>query len=1226
MFLKSVKARGFKSFARPVEFAFEPGIAVVVGPNGSGKSNIADAVVWAMGEQSPTAVRGSSMQDIIFSGSDNMSPSGMAEVEILFDNSSGALPIDFSEVLVSRRLYRDGEGSYYINKTACRLIDVGELLSDAGLGRDSHSIVSQGKVDSILESRPEERRAHIEEAAGLGKFKKRRRRAEHKLEAVRRNLERLADVEEEVQVNLRPLRRQATAAERSAKLDRQIATTNARSIKGRRDQLNSELEEAQSASKAAVEERRQLETQLAETAEERRSTEEMLAGSLQEHKRLAARFYSLKSKQESLAQRQQAIVQRRESLRQAGKRAVSRIGNLEGQIERVDAELSLAREDHQDGQIKLAKIEAELEIRKAELAAIEEEWNHRRQASEEKTRKIGELSALKDRSRHQVEYLSQRRQKLAGNVARISREMESENAELDSLAQKISQQKEAILSWQKQAGEARSRAAELGNREMEVETERQQVISDLRGVAEDLKIAKARLTFLGDSDRDRSGLPLAAKQISEENDVSTLIDLVDVEPGYERAVSAVMGSMLFALPVADISGARDLLDKVRSAELGSIEFLLPGEIVPGAGSEGGDLLLSHVKIPAQWVVYIEPLLADVQILEDESELLTRSGKGVWVTRGGVVFQGGKRLLSYKADPPSSVVLKHRNERKHLELERRGAEGLHNRLVEQREKLRREHEEAGRRRHQEEADLREICQELSEAEDELAADERRHKVLEQALELKHSSLAQLNAEADSVESDLDQARKKLEESEKTLAGLGLVSSETHTHAAETKLASRKARLEKQVTDLQIDAARVRERALVAGRTIERVEPARSRLRQELDKALFQVRVYHRFEPACSKLLTATGRLTEAFNTVSGQLSGQLKEGEDLCERHSASLRELSQEETALQQKLSRASDTSTDCEVGVAKLRDQVEELVSRLSAIEARFPDMILEEIEAASAAELDELEYQIERLVKRREQIGPVNPLAQQEYEEMLERKEFLAEQRKDLENSLQELNSLIKELTERIESTFAETFETVRRNFADVVATLFPGGEGRMTLVEPEPPAAAAAGDREGGPVAVAEREDLTEEEEEDMAAGFSLDRRGIEISVKPARKTVRSLSLLSGGERSLVAVAFLFAIFLARPAPFYILDEVEAALDDTNIDRLLNMLREYQDRTQFIVITHQKRTMEVADVLYGVTMAADGTSKILSRRMSDIGDDHGPGDHSAEAENAEPAAMAG
>jgi chromosome segregation protein len=335
-----------------------------------------------------------------------------------------------------------------------------------------------------------------------------------------------------------------------------------------------------------------------------------------------------------------------------------------------------------------------------------------------------------------------------------------------------------------------------------------------------------------------------------------------------------------------------------------------------------------------------------------------------------------------------------------------------------------------------------------------------------------------------------------------------------------------------------------------------------------------------------------------SSVVNSLAVQFKEGEELADQYSTTLRRLSTAEAGLQQELSQASKMSTECEVQVAKLREHVEEQSSRLAKLYERFPQVGLEKVEAAPAEGLEEAEAHIERLMRRRELIGPVNPLAQQEYEEMLERQKFLAEQRADLEQSLQELTGLIKELTEKIETSFAETFAAVRNHFADVVSTLFPGGEGRLTLTEPESPATGEEDDT--GEVGGAATYEDEASDPEEAVPSTAADRRGVEISVKPARKVVRSLSLLSGGERSLVAIAFLFAIFLAKPAPFYILDEVEAALDDVNITRLLNMLRRYQNKTQFIVITHQKRTMEVADVLYGVSMGADGTSKVLSRKM--------------------------
>ncbi|GBE57555.1 chromosome partition protein Smc [bacterium BMS3Abin01] len=1226
MYLKSVKARGFKSFARPVEFAFEPGITVVVGPNGSGKSNIADAVVWAMGEQSPSAVRGATMQDVIFSGSDQMAPSGMAEVELVFDNSCGTIPLDFSEVMISRRLYRDGDGQYFINKSGCRLIDVGELLSDAGLGRDSHSIISQGKVDAVLEGRPTERRAHIEEAAGLGKFKKRRRRAERKLARVRNNLERLADVEEEVRVNLGPLKRQATAAERSARLDLQIAVARARLIKGVIAGLGRELSLAEDASRQAVERRRRYEKQLADTAAERRRTEELLAASLKEHKQMASLFYSVKSQQEGTEQRRDALSQRRRMLAQAGKRAQARKGNLQGQIERVEAELERARTDRSDGLIHLRKVEVELEARQLELAQAEAELERRRHANEEKNRRLGELDALRERCIHQLDYLAQRQQKLTADMERDTGGLERGRRELAELERRLDGELELLEMERRKLDQARTAATEAAAARDGIGSRRDQTTSELRRVSEDLKIAKARLTFISDSDRDRSGLPAAAKKLAAEQRLQAIIDLIEVEPGYERAVAAVMGRMLFALAVGDMEEAGSLLGAVREEKMGSVEFMLPGEAPPTARREGEDYLADHVQVPEQWAPHISDVLEGVRVVEHPLRDPGSAGDD-WVTRDGVVYHAGRRLLSYRAETPTSLVLKQRNERRLLEEERRQAEQSFGKLEEKKAALDVEYEDALRRSRETEEAARGASMALRELEEALAAGERRQRILEQELELKENSLSHLGAEAGKIDEQEKDAREQLAEAERLLAQLGVEAGSPQ--GEESGFTEARASLAKDVTQLQIEAARVREREQMAARTLDRVGPALERLGDDLDDSRFRYAVYRRFEPVCERLMTVIGSLKSCYDQAIGRMAEQLKEAEGLSDKRSASLRELSRAEAGLQQKLSQASDSSTEREVGVAKLRDQMSEQEAQLEGLKQRFDDAGIDEVEAASAEEQDEVKTQLERLERRRENIGPVNPLAQQEYEEMLERQEFLAEQRQDLEKSMADLAGLIRDLTGRIESTFNATFEAVQQNFSEVVSTLFPGGEGRLTLVKPETDGAdgvredGGGGTDDGGGV-------MTEEEEEDAAAGISIDQRGIEISVKPARKTVRSLSLFSGGERSLVAIAFLFAIFLARPAPFYILDEVEAALDDTNIDRLLIMLRSFQDRTQFIVITHQKRTMEVADTLYGVSMGADGTSKILSRRMN--GDDaelsgvETIGDEEPVEEPSRPATLAG
>ena len=1240
MFLKSVKARGFKSFARPVEFALEPGITVVVGPNGSGKSNIADSVMWAMGEQSPSVVRGASMQDVIFSGSDKLSPAGMAEVELLLDNSRGQIPIEFSEVLISRRLYRDGEGAYFINKSPCRLIDVTELLSDAGLGRNTHSIISQGRVDAILESKPVERRAYIEEAAGLGKYKKRRHRAERKLDAVRRNLERLADVEEEVRSNLRPLKRQATAAERSARLEQQIAEAESRLLKGRLAALSAELDASEDLAGQAGARRGELEARLAATAAERRRTEEMLSGSLRRHQELAARFYGLKSRQENLTGRREATARRLEMLETAGRRAGARRENLSGQLAHVSAELARAEEEHGADRSRLAGIESDLGAQQAELDRIETELERRRRASDEQTRRAGELGALKDRYEHQIEYLSQRQEKLVAMIERAALEAAGRRRELAALKEQARGEEERMAAWHERARRAEAAVKQAASRRDEVEARRRESGLQLRRVEEDLRIAKARLTFIGESDRDRSGLPAAAKKLAEERGVKALVSVVDVEPGYERAVSAVLGNLLFALAASDFRQADQLLRAAMAAELGGVEFVLPAGSADFERVPGEDYLIDHVSIPGQWLAYVAGPLAGVRVVEDADEIAAAAGagdaSGTWVTRDGIVYSAGRRLLGYRADPPSSVLLKHRNERRQLEQEREAAESACAGLKARLEALGQELAAAESERLAAEKAQHGVLQERRDADGSAAATHRQQRVFEQEIELKEASRGHLEAEQAQLDDDLAEAAARLRETEASLEEMQRTAGDGGGEADDS-LAATRLLLSQKVTDLKIAAARARERQQVAAQALERSQPVLERLQGELAVTTFQMQAYQRLAPVCSLLLENIERIAGVFDGVAGGLEATLNESEELADRHSASLRELSSAEAELQQQLSQASNSSTECEVQVAKLRDQVADHEARMAKLCERFPEAGLEDAEAAAAEELDEVEQQIERLVRRRELIGPVNPLAQQEYEEMQERQRFLEEQRADLERSLKELSGLIRELTERIESSFDATFAAVRDHFKDVVGTLFPGGEGRLTLTDPAETMAAAGSD--GAEAGGAEDEEAVAAGD-DWAVGRPGDRRGIEISVKPARKALRNLSLLSGGERSLVAIAFLFAIFLARPAPFYILDEVEAALDDANITRLLTMLRRYQSKTQFIVITHQKRTMECADVLYGISMGADGTSKVLSRRMDKVSDPDDPEDPEGRSDvatpkdqtgktasaKAEPAALAG
>ena len=828
MNLRAIKLRGFKSFPEPVEIRLEPGVAVVVGPNGSGKSNVSDAIVWAAGSMAPSELRAEKPDDVLFAGGNGRSGEDFCEVELLFDNPDGGGPLPYSELSVARRLHRGGEGQYLLNRTAVRRIDLVELLADLGLGGGMHSIIGQGRVEEILGSKPEERRQLLEEAAGLGRFKRRKHRAELKLARVAIQVDRARDVEAEVKKRLRPLALQATAAERAEKLRGEIASLRARVAELDLTDFRERLEDGEGRRTAAVLARKHADEKLEKLLEERRRVEEELADAAGRREEATATLYRLRSARERLELRKESA----ESL-----------------LERLRADLS--------------------------------------------------------RPRRMLD-------------ARV-------RAERESLREKA-------------------------------------------------RLARERLQTLERGLAEREGLPPAARALAEAGERLAL-SLLDVEPGRERAVAAALGHRAPALVADDARAALALAERARAAGLGSVVIL--------------------TRDPSELVREL-PVVAKEQLLDSTVPAVTPEGFGYDPGRGEIWFAGETAEAVW------------------LELEAR---------------------------------RRALAAEVDELE--------------------------MRAEAPFPDAAYSDAQ---DPATVTIARL---------------------------------AARLVE-------TLDGIADDR-----------FEAPLRVRADAGSSR----TGALAEE-------------------------LRRLGADEVEVRRAASDAGERLSAVDVERARIEAEADEARRRLEAADA----------EPAEGDDRTELADKIERQERRRESLGQVNPLAKQEYDEEKERLVELSTQRADLEASLKELETLRDDLARTVEERFAETFAAVQENFTEVAATLFPGGEGRLRLTEPE---------------------------DDD-------EQPGIEVELRPAGKKVTRLSLLSGGEKALGAISFLFALFLARPCPFYLLDEVEAALDDTNIGRFVELLRRYSDRAQFIVITHQKRTMEAADILYGVTMGADGVSQIVSRRL--------------------------
>ncbi|MCC6223398.1 MAG: AAA family ATPase [Thermoleophilia bacterium] len=913
MYLRSVKLRGFKSFPDAVEVRLEPGVAVIVGPNGSGKSNIADAIVWAAGSLAPSALRAEKPEDVLFAGSAGRPGCDHCEVELVFDNAAGDGPLPYAELSVARRLARGGEGHYLVNRASVRRTDLVELLADVGLGHEMHAVIGQGRVEQVLSSRPAERRALIEEAAGLGSFKQRRHRAELKLSRVEIQVDRARALEEESRKRLRPLALQATAAQRAERLGHELDRLASRLGAGNLARLERRLAELEERRLAAAHERARRDERLEGLLAERRRAEEELEQAARRHEQATAALYRLRSAAERLALR-----------RESGEELAGRL--------RRDATRARRLAD-------APRDEAPLE----ELAVAER-----------------------------------------------------------ALAE---------------AGK-RSRAA-LHARE------------SLDGAA---RLAADRLQALDRSLAEREGLPPAARALADAGEQLALAAL-DVDPGYERAAAAALFHRAAAVVAGDARSALALAERARAEGLGTLTVLVPPTAAApepgGLPVAGAERLADHAR-PLPGGERVAALLAGVHVV-DAAEL-ARVERGVAVTREGHGYDPARGELWFAGVAAESVL---------MEL--------------------------------------------------------------------HARRRALAAEVERLRADAAAAA---------------------VAAAETFSVERAAR--ERVT---------RARASVALMP-QAVDPAEAELLERL-------------ADRCERLVATLAVCVERGGRFEAPLRARVDAGGTASAALGEELRSLGAREAELRRAAAEAAQAVSSLEVEAARV-------TAERADVRRRLPDEV--EAEELSEPEAEELRATRARLERRREQLGQVNPLAAEELERERAALAELTEQREDLERSLAELEQLRAELTETVERRFEETYAAVEGHFAEVASALFPGGEGRLRLTVPE-----------------------NEEEEP-----------GVEVELRPVGKKVTRLSLLSGGEKALGALSFLFALFLARPCPFYLLDEVEAALDDTNIGRFVDLLRRYADRAQFVVITHQKRTMEAADILYGVTMASDGISQVVSKRL--------------------------
>jgi chromosome segregation protein len=1189
--LKALTLRGFKSFASATTLRFEPGITCVVGPNGSGKSNVVDALSWVMGEQGAKSLRGGKMEDVIFAGTTGRPPLGRAEVSLTIDNSDGALPIEYAEVTITRIMFRNGGSEYQINGDTCRLLDIQELLSDSGIGREMHVIVGQGQLDSVLHADPMGRRAFIEEAAGVLKHRKRKEKALRKLDAMQVNLARVQDLTDELRRQLKPLGRQAAVARRAAVIQADLRDARLRLLADDLVRLREALK-AEVADEAALKERKE-------------STEQELRKALQREALLEDEVRQLTPRLQRAQQTWYELSQLAERVRGTISLADARVKSATSappeerrgrDPEDMEREAARIREQEAELEAALEAAERALEdtvAHRAELerALIQEERRLKDAARaiadrrEGLARLSGQVNAARSRAasaQAEIERLAAARDEAQERAVAAQEEYEALKAEVDGLDAGDAELAERHEAAKQQLADAE--AALTAAREAATAAERKRAATQARHEA----------LALGLRRKDGTGILLAAK-----DRLSGLLgpaaELLTVTPGHEVAVAAAFGAAADAIAVTSPASAADAIRLLRKQDGGRATLLLAGDdALRGVGncvtSHNGPADACHtyaadlVRGPSDLMPAVRRLLHRIVVvdtLEDAEDLVYAHPDLTAVTAEGDLL-GAHFAHGGSAGVPSLLEVQASVDEAAAELEELAVrcEALTETqaaAVTRRKESAALVEELGERRRAADREKSAVAQQLGrlagqargaagEAERSTAAAARAQEALDRALE-EVEELAERLAVAEEmpIEEEPDTSVRD------RLAADG-------ANARQTEMEARlQARTHEERVKGLVGRADSLDRAARAEREARaRAEQRRARLRHE---AAVAQAVGAGARQLLAHVEVSLARADE--ERAAAEAAKALREQE--LARARTEGRDLKAELDKLTDSVHRGEVLGAEKRLRIEQLETKaLEELGVEPAGLVAEYgPHQLVPPSPPAEGEELPEdpehprnrprpfarpeQEKRLKSAERAYQQLGKVNPLALEEFAALEERHQFLSEQLEDLKKTRADLLQVVKEVDERVEQVFTEAFRDTAREFEGVFSRLFPGGEGRLILTDPD-----------------------------------NMLTTGVDVEARPPGKKVKRLSLLSGGERSLTAVAMLVSIFKARPSPFYVMDEVEAALDDTNLQRLIRIMQELQEASQLIVITHQKRTMEVADALYGVSMQGDGVSKVISQRL--------------------------
>ncbi|QUC04741.1 chromosome segregation protein SMC [Atopobium sp. oral taxon 416] len=1171
MYLKSLTLKGFKSFADKTQMTFDPGLNVVVGLNGSGKSNISDAILWVLGEQSAKMLRGQAMQDVIFSGSSVRPAVGLAEVTMVLDNHDHTLPIDFDEVGITRRMYRSGESEYLINGSPARLMDIQDILHDSGLGKDTHSIISQGKLDSVLASRPEDRRELIEEAAGISKHRKRKERSERKIKSMDQSLTRAKDVQREINRQLRPLERQVGKAQKSHALNAELkeittilATDDLRQLQLRSERLDKRKQGASAAIDAASHKLDQKRQEL-EKLQSLLGQKGLLVGNLGEQRSRMREIQSRMSADLRLINEKEAHTQSR--------------------VEELTRSHDAMREQYAQTDKALREAQQEQETVEEKKAALTKQIDELSPRANQAAQKRRELSQQISKLNNEVRAVQKIRDQESLTYAQLEERLKNAHIEAKMFEGRLKGIKETLGTAQEVLTERKGRQEGLNEAQAKAQQESdeaaqkikdaeaasKQAHADRDDAQKKLNQAQATLRALRSVDSSQQDANLLSVSLAKNEDVRSavqcrLADVLEVPQELDSLVERLLGDDMRALVVTDTDKAKDIAKTALSLGDTKGQATILSEDLKAQPLEfdnaPGEALLDSIYAVKGSEQLLQALLGDVRIVDSVEEALTAHQSvpaATYATRDGAVLMGDGRLIVGATSACERGLLERNRRIYALEASMDDFEDAFHNANEALSKRDRELVHAREAQTKAKGQLASLQAEINSVGSEIArleAQQRRLNAEQVTVEKQRKESEEAHAKD---MSEVSAHKRRADEAEKQVEKLTQDLNEAVQQGGDAS--HEENQVQRNLADAKLQLATVTEHLKHVHIQVQEQTSRRINLKKNIERAEHSLKE----SQGCLKRFEPLKHHAQALIDSAEEWAKKLRDRASLAEADTASLKKTI---TDAKQAVSYATDTlekerktAQELEVEQGKLEVQVSNAVAAITDTGA-----VLEEaLKLPEPENRPEMEVRARDIKQQLAEIGPVNEVAMDEYSKLKERADYIHDQVQDLQKAREALKKITAAIERKMKNRFLTIFEQVNANFQQIFGMLFPGGHAYLEMSDPD-----------------------------------HLAETGIEVVAQPVGKKITKMTLMSGGEKSLTALALLFAVYKTRTVPFYLFDEVEAALDESNLGKLLMAIDMLKENTQLIVISHQRRTMEQADVLYGVSMQADGVSHVVSQRL--------------------------